>query len=321
MVSETLTFLIQILIFPGFIFIILLSLLSEWYVRKLTGRIQNRMGPSYTGVSGILQPIADFIKLLKKEDITPTTADRLFTKMVPILYFSLPLTSFSMVPIIDSRALINFEGDLIFLIFIFTLITSLIFLGGYSSGSIFSMIGGVRAATQLLGYKIPLVFSFLLPAIPASSLSLTEIVEWQQNNLWMIWLLPISFGVMFICMLAELELTPFDIPEAETEIVAGWSTEFSGVKLALIRLGKDINLLLASSLISTLYLGGPEQIWIIPPTITLLLKTFLVLSLIVFIKNIIVRFRIDQVLSGMWKYLIPATIVQFLLIKIILGGW
>ncbi|MCS7126390.1 MAG: NADH-quinone oxidoreductase subunit H [Aigarchaeota archaeon] len=319
MVSETLTFLTQILIFPGFIFIIILSFFSEWYVRKLTGKIQNRIGPSYTGVSGILQPIADFIKLLRKEDIVPSTADKLITTIVPILYFSLPLASFSMVPMTNPQALIYFEGDLIFLIFIFTLITSLIFLGGYFSGSIFSIMGSVRAATQLLGYKIPLVFSLLLPAIPASSFSLTEIVEWQQNNLWMIWLQPIGFAVLFTCMLAELEITPFDIPEAETEIVAGWSTEFSGAKLALIRLGKNIQLLLASSLISTLYLGGPEQVWIIPPILILLLKIFLVISLIVFIKNVIARFRIDQVLSGMWKYLIPATIIQFLLIKIMLG--
>lgn len=319
MVSETLTFLIQILIFPGFIFIIFLSFFFEWITRKLTGRIQNRLGPSYTGVSGLLQPIADFIKLLRKEDITLTTADKLFTTIVPILYFSLPLASFSMIPLIDPQALIYFEGDLVFLIFIFTLITSMVFLGGFFSGSIFSIIGSVRTATQLLGYKIPLVFSLLLPAIPASSFSLTEIVKWQQNNLWMIWLQPISFAVLFTCMLAELKLTPFDVPEAEAEIVSGWTTEFSGAKLALIRLGKDIEVLLASSLISTLYLGGPEQFWIIPPILILLLKNFLVLFLIVFIKNVTARFRIDQILSGMWRYLIPAVIIQFLLVKTMVG--
>ncbi|MEM2819023.1 MAG: complex I subunit 1 family protein, partial [Nitrososphaerota archaeon] len=122
------------------------------------------------------------------------------------------------------------------------------------------------------------------------------------------------------CMLAELELTPFDAPEAETEIVAGSITEFSGVKLALIRLGKNIKLVLASSLISALYLGGPEQLWILPPIMIFLIKVFVVLFLMVSLRAIFARFRIDQILAGMWKYLIPLAVTQFLLTKI-LWGW
>jgi len=215
--------------------------------------------------------------------------------------------------------LVYFEGDLIFLTFIFTVITSLVFLGGFSSRSMFSIVGGLRAATQLLGYEIPLVFSLLYPAIPAGSFSLTRIVEWQQNSIWTIWAQPIGFGVLITCMLAELELTPFDAPEAETEIVAGWSTEFSGARLALIRLGKNLELLLVSSLISALYLGGPEQFWILPPVIVSLMKMFIVFFLMIFLRIIFARFRIDQILVGMWKYLIPLAITQFLMIKIIWG--
>ena len=167
--------------------------------------------------------------------------------------------------------MVYFEGDLIF---ISTVITLLVSLGGFSSGSIFSIVRGLRAATQLLGYMIPLVFSLLYPASPAGSFSLTRIVEWQQNFLWTIWAQPIGFGIPIICMLAEHELTPFDAPEAETEIEAGWSTEFSGTRPALIRLGKNLELLLASSLISALYLGGPERFWILPPVIVPLMKMF-----------------------------------------------
>lgn len=320
MVSETIIYLAQVLIFPGFLFIILLAFFAEWIVRKITGRIQNRLGPTYAGYMGILQPIADFIKLLRKEDITPTTADKLFFLIFPIMYFSLPLTAFSLIPMTGVQALTYFEGDLILLAFIFAIITAMVFLGGFSSGSIFSIVGGVRAATQLLGYEIPLVFTLLCPAIPAGNFSLTMIVEWQQNNSWIVWTQPIGFGIILTCMLAELELTPFDAPEAETEIVAGSITEFSGVKLALIRLGKNIELVLASSLISALYLGGPEQFWILPPIIIFLIKAFVILFLMVSFRAIFARFRIDQILVGMWKYLIPLAIIQFLLAKIV-WGW
>ncbi|MEM3741766.1 MAG: complex I subunit 1 family protein [Nitrososphaerota archaeon] len=320
MVSETLIFLGQVLIFPGFLFIILLAFFAEWAVRKITGRIQNRLGPTYTGYMGILQPIADFIKLLRKEDITPTMADKIFFLIFPIMYFSLPLTAFSLIPMTEVQALTYFEGDLILLTFIFTIITAMVFLGGFSSGNIFSIVGGTRSATQLLGYEIPLVFTLLCPAIPAGSFSSTTIVEWQQNNSWIIWTQPLGFGIILTCMLAELELTPFDAPEAETEIVAGSITEFSGVKLALIRLGKNIKLVLASSLISALYLGGPEQLWILPPIMIFLIKVFVVLFLMVSLRAIFARFRIDQILAGMWKYLIPLAVTQFLLTKI-LWGW
>lgn len=320
MVSETLIYLAQVLIFPGFLFIILLAFFAEWAARKITGRIQNRLGPTYTGYGGILQPIADFVKLLRKEDITPTTVDKFFFLIVPIMYFSLPLTAFSLIPMTGVEALIYFEGDLILLAFIFTIITAMVFLGGFSSGSIFSMVGGLRAATQLVGYEIPLVFSLLCPAIPVGSFSLTEIVRWQHDNSWIIWSQPIGFGIILTCMLAELELTPFDAPEAETEIVSGWSTEFSGVRLALIRLGKNIGLLLASSIISTLYLGGPEPLWILPPIIVFLMKIFIVFFIMLSFRAIFARFRIDQILAGMWKYLIPLAIIQFLLIKV-MWGW
>lgn len=315
MVSETLIYLVQVLVFPGFLFIIFLAFSTEWIARKLTGRIQNRLGPSYAGYKGMLQPLADFVKLLRKEDITPMTADRLFFLIIPIMYFSLPLAAFSLIPIGGIEASIQFEGDLILLTFIFTIIASIVFLGGFSSGGIFSVVGGLRAATQLIGYEIPMVFAFLCPAIPAGSFSLTEIVRWQLANGWSIWTQPIGFGILLTCMLAELELTPFDVPEAETEIVAGWMTEFSGVRLALIRLGKDVKLLLASSIISTLYLGGPGQLWILPPMAVFIMKVFAVLFLMLFFRGALARFRIDQILAGMWKYLIPLAITQFLLVK------
>ncbi|HDJ66104.1 MAG TPA: NADH-quinone oxidoreductase subunit H [Nitrososphaeria archaeon] len=318
MVSETLNLILQLLIYPGFLFIFCLAFFSEWIMRKFVARIQSRMGPTYTGYGGVLQPIADFIKLLGKEDIIPALADRPFFTFTPLLYLALPLTAIFILPMASQSALISFEGDLIFLEFIFTMLTMMVFLGGFLSGSIFSMVGGVRAAIQLLGYEIPFLIALFSPSIPASSLSISKISAWQaQNNAWGLWTQPIGFSVLVICLLAELELLPFDIPEAETEIVAGWNVEFTGRRLALIRLGKDVEVVLASAILADLYLGGPQQVWIIPPIIIFLAKMFACLLLLGYLKTLFARFRIDQVLSGMWKYVVPAAMIQLIILKLI----
>lgn len=318
MVSETLNLILQLLIYPGFLFIFCLAFFSEWIMRKFVARIQSRMGPTYTGYGGVLQPIADFIKLLGKEDIIPALADRPFFTFTPLLYLALPLTAIFILPMASQSALISFEGDLIFLEFIFTMLTMMVFLGGFLSGSIFSMVGGVRAAIQLLGYEIPFLIALFSPSIPASSLSISKISAWQaQNNAWGLWTQPIGFSVLVICLLAELELLPFDIPEAETEIVAGWNVEFTGRRLALIRLGKDVEVVLASAILADLYLGGPQQVWIIPPIIIFLVKMFACLLLLGYLKTLFARFRIDQVLSGMWKYVVPAAMIQLIILKLI----
>jgi len=162
------------------------------------------------------------------------------------------------------------------------------------------------------------------PAIAAGSLSISAIVQWQWTRWsWMVWLQPLGFIIFVICMLAELELVPFDIPEAETEIVAGWRTEFSGRKLALLRLGKDFELVLASALVASLYLGGAQPIWSVPSVIafpiTFLLKTVCVVLLFSLLRAVFARFRIDQMVSGMWKYLVPLAILQIILIQLGIG--
>jgi len=318
--QETLTLLFQLLIFPGAAFLILLAFISEWVDRKVVARIQSRFGPLYTGPSGVLQPIADFLKLLSKEDITPDGVEKPIFTISPIIYFSLSLTALFLIPILSETALVNFEGDLIFLIFISTLITITVFLAGYSSASSFSIIGSIRSALQMLGYEIPLSLAFIGPALAAGTLSLSGIVKWQiSHGIWTVFLQPLGFGVILICFLAELEFVPFDIPEAETEIVAGWRTEFSGRKLALLKLGRDLELLLASALTTSLYLGGAQPVSFVPPALTFLIKIFFVVFLFSLFRALFARFRIDQMISGMWKHLIPLAILQILLIILNVG--
>lgn len=319
MTVETMVSMIRILVFPGVIFLFALAFFYEWVDRKFFARLQNRYGPLHTGPHGILQPIADFFKLLSKEDITPHASDKLMFIFAPIFYLALPLTTLFVIPILGQTSLIAFEGDLIFVIFTFTLVIITVFIAGWSSMNRFSTIGSMRAILQMLGYEIPMGLVMVGSAIAAKSLSISGIVEWQSLHFWIVLLQPLGFAVFTVCLLAELQFVPFDIPEAETEIVAGWRTEFSGRKLAVLRLGKDLELVLASALITSLYLGGPQQFWLIPPIVIFLVKTTFAVMLLSLLRAVFARFRIDQMLSGMWKYLLPLATLQIILIQLGLG--
>ncbi len=318
MAADLLTAVLQAIIFPGAVFLILLSCILEWIDRKVVAKIQGRYGPLYTGPYGLCQPMIDIAKLLFKEDITPRDADKRIFNIAPILCFSLPLMALYLIPI-SREALISFDGDIILLLFILTINVITVFLAGYSSASPFSIIGGIRASLQMIGYEIPMALALIGPALAAGTLSISGIINWQlSRGLWTLMLQPLGFTVLFICLLAELELVPFDIPEAETEIVAGWRTEYSGRKLALIRLGMDLKMLLAAAIIVSLYLGGSEAPPI-PPTIIFLVKLVPVILLLSISHAVLARFRIDQMVSGMWRYLTPLSIIQIILISIGLG--
>ena len=320
MVSEGIIVFIEILLFPGFLFLLSLALLYEWLDRKFFAKLQDRYGPLYTGRSGVLQPFADFVKLLSKEDITPEAADKFMFNCAPLFLLSFPLLALFLVPITGLTALISFDGDLVFLLFLFTLISVTIFIAGWSSVSRFSMLGGVRASLQMLGYEIPMALVMVGPAITARTLSISQIAAWQTSNAaWFVWLQPVGFAVFVLCLLAELEFIPFDIPEAKTEIVAGWSTEYSGKKLALIRLGKDAELLLAASLITSLFLGGPQSSLPLLAVASFLFKTTFAVLLLTTLRALFARFRIDQMIAGAWKYLIPIAILQMVLVQLGLG--
>jgi NADH-quinone oxidoreductase subunit H len=315
--------LLQILFFPGILFALLLAFIYEWLDRKIYAKLQNRVGPLYTGPSGILQPFADFIKLLAKEDIVPDETDKPLFNALPIVALTLSLTGFLVLPIIDLRGIISFNGDLIFLIALMTLICIVIIYAGISSSNRFSTVGAERAALQLLGYEIPMMLSAASIGILANSMWVYNIVSVQVNTVWFL-VGPgiLGFAIFILCGQAELERIPFDIPEAETEIVAGWLTEFSGRKLALFRLTRDVELLYLSGLAVALFLGGPSGPIIsgLEPVlypIYFLLKTFFVLFLLTTLRALFARLRIDQMVNFSWKYLVPIAILQVLLVRVI----
>ena len=308
--------LLQIFVFPGFLFLFLLAFFIEWVDRKLVAKFQDRYGPLHVGPKGLLQPIADFIKLLSKEDITPAAADKLLFSASPPLLLALAITPLFSIPISSGFALVWFEGDLIIIAFLMTITILLLFIAAWSSTNRFSTLGGIRVGLQMFGYEIPMVLAMIGPALVAESLSISRITQWQANGIWFVIMQPIGFAIFSISLLAHLQKIPFDIPEAETEIVAGWLVEFSGKKLALLRLTKDLEMVLAGSLMTSLYFGGPFGIWQ-PSPFVYLIKLLICVFLLSNLRALFARFRIDQVLSGAWKYLTPLALLQLIFVELL----
>jgi NADH-quinone oxidoreductase subunit H len=314
-------FFFRVLVFPGFLFILLLALFCDWFERKLMARMQNRMGPSYAGPFGILQPLADYIKLLTKEDIVPENVSGFLFFLAPVLSFSLFMLSVFYFPIDGANVFSDggFEGDLIFVLALVTFAHFTLFLSGWSSSNPYSEIGAVRILTQFIGYDIPLLILAVGPAFIAGSLSLAKIAGSQSIPFAI--LVPWVFLPFLLALQAELEEDPFDVPNAETEIVAGYETEFTGRKLAFIRLSKDIQIVFGAMLTTELFLGGssgpvifgPPNIWF---TIWFILKVLFVIFILEFVEAVCARLRIDQVVKANWKLMVPIAVLSFTLTAI-----
>ncbi|MCS7096902.1 MAG: NADH-quinone oxidoreductase subunit H [Candidatus Methanomethylicia archaeon] len=311
---DPLILIFRLLIFPGICFLSFLAFLFEWIDRKAYARFQNRIGPLYAGPSGILQPIADFIKLMAKEDITPTYVDSVVFNNIPILAVAILVFASLYIPIDGKSILPPFEGDVVLLLTLLTIYTILVFIAGWTSTNRFSIIGATRAILQFLAYEIPMFISIVSVVMYIGSTSITYIS--QNQPIPMILLQPLGFIVFIVALQAELERIPFDIPEAESEIVAGWLTEYCGPKLAFLRFAEDLKLVLGSALATAIFLGGGSGP-ILPPVVWFVLKMVFVVILSSYIRSLFARLRIDQMVSSCWKYLIPLSILQLVLSKFI----
>jgi len=313
---------VYILLFPGFLFLLAYAFFFQFLDRKISARMQNRVGPPF------LQPFADFVKMLGKEVIDVKGMDRKAFDAAPILALAAVMTAFLYVPIVGNSPL-AFQGDLILVLYLLTLPTIVLFLLGWLSRNVFATIGGVRAVTQMFIYEVPFFLALLTPALMAGSWSITDIVAWQQSHLWLAVLQPIGFVVALIGLQAKLERTPFDIPEAETEIVAGPWTELTGRRLALMHLTLDVSMVVGSALVAALFLGGPLVPWTITPDwlswivgfALFFVKTLGVLLVLASIKVATGRIRIDQLNDVGWKYLATAAIVQVMIVLLMNYWW
>lgn len=281
--------LIAILVFPAGLTLVFTGMFYEWIDRKLVARFQNRIGPRW------FQPFADAIKLLAKEQITPGLANRFLFFGLPVIAISGALTAALYVPLMGLTPVHSFPGDLIVTIYLLSLLTMCIGLAGWNTSSRFSLIGATRALTQLFAYEAPFLLALLGPALAAGTWQISEVNAYAQTH-WMILSQPIGFIVALIGLMGKLELPPFDSPEAETEIVAGALTEYSGRGLAIFKIGKSVELIVGITLVSAFYLGGVNGV------LPFLLKTLAVLMVMTIFQTLLTRLRIDQTVGLWWRF-------------------
>lgn len=282
-----------------------------WLERKLIGRIQNRLGPNRVGPFGLLQPIADMVKIITKEDIIPAGADKWVHTLGPIVLVIPVVLSFAVVPFGRDMAPVDLNIGILFITALGSLATIGVFMAGFGSNNKFALIGGMRAVAQIVSYEIPQVLSIVTVLLLAGSLSLVAIVNGQANY-WYVLAFPvgpIAFVIYMISSIAETNRTPFDLPEAESEIIAGHHTEYSGMKFGLFYLAEYLSLFLICAIGSTLFLGG-WQGPLLPPWIWFLIKTYALIFVAMWIRGTLPRFRVDQMMGFAWKVLVPISLLN-----------
>jgi len=299
--------LIVLLIFPGGLFLIMAGLAYEYLDRKLVARFQNRIGPRW------FQPLADLLKLLSKEEITPLGVQHGLFYLLPLFALASALTAALYVPMAGLLPAYAFQGDLIVTIYLLSVLTLSMGLAGACTVDRFALVGATRTLTQLFSYEAPFMLALLGPAIAAQTWQIRSINEYASQNLWLLIAQPIGFLVALVGLMGKLELPPFDAPEAETEIVAGALTEYSGRGLALFRLSKDIELVIGLTLVAAFYLGG------IRSPLDFLIKTVGLLLVVALLQTLFARLRIDQVVGLWWRIGTILAVIQ--LIAIVLGRY
>ena len=288
-----------------------------WLERKVLGHIQVRLGPMRVGPHGLLQPFADARKLMFKEDIVPQAADRVLYFLAPTFALITSFISFAVIPFGDRVRLFGRSIDLVItdvnigLLFVFGVASLGIYgivLGGWASNNKYALLGALRSAAQMISYELSLGLSVMGVLMLSRSLSLVEIVN-AQSRAWFIVLQPIGFLIFLICAIAETNRAPFDLPEAETELVAGFHVEYSSMKFAMYFMAEYANMITVSAMATTLFLGG----WrgpLLPPVVWFMLKLFLFIFLFIWLRATLPRFRYDQLMRFGWKVLLPVALAN-----------
>ena len=293
------------------LFISVNTLFLVWMERKVAARIQRRPGPLYVGWQGSLQTIADAVKLLSKELIIPKEANKFMYLLAPILVFAPLLSAFLIIPL-SKNVIIRDLNVGFLLVFSLSNISFIgIFVAGWSSNNKYALLGSMRAVAQNISYEIPLMLATMGVVLSAHAIKTTEIVL-AQDKTWFVFVQPLAFLIFFCSSLAEANRAPFDIPEAESELVAGFHTEYSGMRFALFFLGEYTAIFISSALAATLFLGG-WQGPLLPGPVWLILKTYALVFVVMWIRWTFPRLRSDQLMNFAWKVLIPFGILNLLL--------
>jgi NADH-quinone oxidoreductase subunit H len=296
---------VALLFFPGGLFLMSSSWFYEWLDRILIARFQNRQGPRW------FQPMADTFKLLAKEEIVPAGVDTFLFIALPVIALAAVLASALYVPMFGFAPAFSFKGDLIVTLYMLSVMTMCLGVAGANTPDRFALVGAIRTLTQMFSYEAPFMLALLGPAIVAGTWQISEINAYAQTHPWFILTQPIGFLLALIGLMGKLELHPFDAPEAETEIVSGALTEYSGRGYALFHTAKDIELVIGVTLVSALFLGG------IANPLMFIVKTLALMLVVAMLQSLFARLRIDQTVGLWWR--IGALLALLQLIALIIG--
>jgi len=306
---------------------------ATYFERKVIGHMQVRLGPMRVGPHGLLQPFADGLKLFFKEDILPDKADKPVFYLAPVIFMAAAMVNLSVIPFASNFVIANLNVGLLFVLAMAGIGVYGIFISGWASNSKYAFIGGLRSSAQVISYEIAMGLSLVGVMIMAGSLNLTDIVRAQQESIYGMYAIPqiVAFIVFTIAAVAETNRTPFDLPEAESELVAGYFTEYSGFRFALFFLGEYIAMFIMASMATVCFLGGWTLPWYItevipfinyvPGIVWFLMKVYAFIFFYYWIRATVPRYRYDQLMAIGWKILIPIALLNILvtgLVKILL---
>ncbi len=300
------------------VFVLVMAMSFIWFERRGMGRMQARLGPNRTGPFGLLQPVADALKVLLKEDIVPSRADRVVHWLAPVVAFSPVLMVFAVVPIQDGGLLADLNIGILYVVAVSSVAGVGIFMAGWGSSNKYSLLGAMRQVATVVSYEIPLVLAIVGVVLITGSLSLNQIVLAQ--DIPFILLQPLGFLLFFIGGCAEINRSPFDLLEADSELTAGFHTEYSGMKFAMFYLVEYAEALAISAIITTLFLGG----WrgpLLPPWLWFVIKVGAVFFVMVWTRTTLPRVRIDQLMALAWKFLFPLALINLLITGVEVLAW
>ena len=314
-----LSLLVGVLLVSGVPLITVILLI--WIERKVAARIQDRIGPNRVGPVGLLQTIADMIKLLSKEDITPTAADRVLYNAAPLVSFASVVLLWAVIPFTPFHYGVDLEIGALYFVAIASFGTLAIMAAGWASNNKYALLGAFRVVALLVSYEVPLVFALLAPVLLAGSMSLVDIVE-AQKGMWFVVLSPLAFVIFYISSQAETGRAPFDLIEAESELVAGFNIEYSGMKFGMFFAAEFLHVFTNGIIMAILFFGG----WMGPlyyesPLIAfawLGAKGGIIYLTTLWLRNTVPRLRIDQIMAFNWKFLVPLSIANLVVISFVL---
>jgi NADH-quinone oxidoreductase subunit H len=326
MLVEAIIMVVKVLV----IFVGLLAAIAytTYFERKVVAHIQNRIGPNRTGPFGLLQPIADAIKLLFKEEVEPGGVNKFYYVLAPVLSFVAACMSIAVIPVGNfvniaghhiELIISNLSVGVLYILAMSSLGIYGIVLAGWSSNSKYSLLGGIRSTAQMISYEVSIGLGIIGVLMLSQTLSINEIVNQQSGSIfnWYFFRQPVAFFIYFISAIAETNRSPFDLPEAESELVAGYHTEYSGMRFGVFYLGEYANMITVSAIAASLFFGG----WsgpVLPPVIWFLIKVVAFLFIFVWVRGTLPRFRYDQLMRFGWKVLFPIGLLNIMVTALIL---